>query len=62
MSRQNAPLTNFAVLQVLPLIAEACPQPGADAGSADGLRAVGSKIRRRKIDIRDFLESKAGKV
>jgi len=28
-SRKNAPLTNFAVLQALPMIAEANPQTGS---------------------------------
>ncbi len=42
----NAPLTNFAVLQALPLIAEANPQSDKEA----------------KQRIRDFLDRKTAKV
>jgi enoyl-CoA hydratase/carnithine racemase len=56
----NAPLTNFAVLQALPLIAEASPQVGF---MMEALTAtVAQSDKEAKERIRAFLERKAGKV
>jgi (methylthio)acryloyl-CoA hydratase len=57
---QNAPLTNFAVLQALPLIAEASPQAGLMLESL--MASVAQSDQEAKNRIRDFLEKKAGKV
>lgn len=56
----NAPLTNFAVLQALPLIAEASPQVGF---MMEALTAtVAQNDKEAKERIRAFLERKAGRV
>lgn len=57
---QNAPLTNFAVLQALPLIAESSPQAGLMLESL--MAAVAQSDQEAKNRIRDFLDNKAGKV
>jgi enoyl-CoA hydratase/carnithine racemase len=57
---QNAPLTNFAVLQALPLIAEASPQTGLMLEAL--MAGVAQSDQEAKARIRDFLERKAGKV
>ena len=57
---QNAPLTNFAVLQALPLIAEASPQTGLMLESL--MASVAQSDQEAKNRIRDFLEKKVGKV
>jgi enoyl-CoA hydratase/carnithine racemase len=57
---QNAPLTNFAVLQALPLIAEASPQTGLMLEAL--MASVAQSDQEAKNRIRDFLERKAGKV
>jgi len=57
---QNAPLTNFAVLQALPMIAEASPQTGLMLESL--MAAVAQSDQEAKNRIRDFLEKKIGKV
>ena len=56
----NAPLTNFAVLQALPLIAEANPQTGLMLEAL--MASVAQSDQEAKSRIRDFLERKAGKV
>ncbi|MDB5653222.1 MAG: enoyl-CoA hydratase [Tardiphaga sp.] len=57
---QNAPLTNFAVLQALPLIAEASPSAGLMLEAL--MASVAQSDQEAKTRIRDFLERKAGKV
>lgn len=57
---ENAPLTNFAVLQALPLIAEASPQTGLMLEAL--MASVAQSDQEAKNRIRDFLERKAGKV
>jgi (methylthio)acryloyl-CoA hydratase len=56
----NAPLTNFAVLQALPLIAEANPQTGLLMESLMATVAQSDKEAKRRI--RAFLERKTAKV
>jgi len=56
----NAPLTNFAVLQALPLIAEANPQTGLLMESLMATVAQSDKEAKRRI--RDFLDRKTAKV
>jgi enoyl-CoA hydratase/carnithine racemase len=56
----NAPLTNFAVLQALPMIAEANPQTGLLMESLMATVAQSDKEAKRRI--RDFLERKTAKV
>jgi (methylthio)acryloyl-CoA hydratase len=56
----NAPLTNFAVLQALPMIAEASPQVGLLMESLMATVAQGDK--EAKARIRAFLDHKAAKV
>ena len=57
---QNAPLTNFAVMQALPLIAEASPQTGLMLEAL--MASVAQSDQEAKSRIRDFLERKTGKV
>src|SRR6201985_151221 len=56
----NAPLTNFAVLQALPMIAEANPQAGLLMESLMATVAQSDKEAKRRI--RAFLDHKAAKV
>jgi enoyl-CoA hydratase/carnithine racemase len=56
----NAPLTNFAVLQALPLIAEANPQTGLLMESL--MATVAQSDQEAKRRIRAFLEHKTAKV
>jgi enoyl-CoA hydratase/carnithine racemase len=57
---KNAPLTNFAVLQALPLIAEANPQTGLLMESL--MATVAQSDKEAKLRIRAFLERKTAKV
>jgi enoyl-CoA hydratase/carnithine racemase len=57
---ENAPLTNYAVMQALPLIAEAAPQTGLLLESL--MAGVAQSDQEAKRRIQDFLERKAGKV
>ena len=57
---QNAPLTNFAVLQALPMIAESNPQAGLLMESL--MATVAQSDREAKARIRAFLDRKAAKV
>ncbi len=57
---QNAPLTNFAVLQALPMIAEANPQAGFIMEALMATVAQSDKEAKRRIN--DFLAHKAAKV
>ena len=56
----NAPLTNFAVLQALPMIADANPQTGLLMESLMATVAQSDKEAKRRI--RDFLDRKTAKV
>ena len=56
----NAPLTNFAVLQALPMIAEANPQTGLLMESLMATVAQSDKEAKRRI--RAFLDHKTSKV
>jgi enoyl-CoA hydratase/carnithine racemase len=56
----NAPLTNFAVLQALPMIAEANPQTGLLMESL--MATVAQSDKEAKTRIRAFLERKTAKV
>jgi enoyl-CoA hydratase/carnithine racemase len=56
----NAPLTNFAVLQALPMIAEANPQTGLLMESLMATVAQSDKEAKRRI--REFLDRKTAKV
>jgi (methylthio)acryloyl-CoA hydratase len=56
----NAPLTNFAVLQALPMIAEANPQTGLLMESL--MATVAQSDKEAKQRIRAFLEHKTAKV
>jgi (methylthio)acryloyl-CoA hydratase len=56
----NAPLTNFAVLQALPLIAEANPQTGLLMESL--MATVAQSDKEAKQRIRAFLDRKTAKV
>jgi enoyl-CoA hydratase/carnithine racemase len=56
----NAPLTNFAVLQALPMIAEANPQTGLLMESLMATVAQSDKEAKRRIG--EFLEHKTAKV
>jgi (methylthio)acryloyl-CoA hydratase len=56
----NAPLTNFAVLQALPMIAEANPQTGLLMESLMATVAQSDKEAKRRIS--DFLDRKTAKV
>src|SRR5437660_12767524 len=56
----NAPLTNFAVLQALPMIAEAHPKTGLLMESLMATLAQSDKEAKRRI--RDFLDRKTAKV
>ena len=56
----NAPLTNFAVLQALPLIAEANPQTGLLMESL--MAPVAQSDKEAKSRIRAFLDRKTAKV
>jgi enoyl-CoA hydratase/carnithine racemase len=57
---QNAPLTNFAVLQALPMIADASPQTGLLMESL--MATVAQSDKEAKSRIRDFLDRKTAKV
>ena len=57
---QNAPMTNFAVLQALPLIADASPQTGLLLESL--MAGVAQSDKEAKRRIQDFLDRKAAKV
>src|SRR5450432_4066737 len=57
---QNAPLTNFAVLQALPMIAEANPQTGLLMESL--MATVAQSDKEAKLRIRAFLDRKTAKV
>src|SRR5438477_2064617 len=56
----NAPLTNFAVIQALPMIAEANPQTGLLMESLMATVAQSDKEAKRRI--REFLDHKTAKV
>src|SRR5207247_8745645 len=56
----NASLTNFAVLQALPMIAEANPQTGLLMESL--MATVAQSDREAKQRIRAFLDRKTAKV
>ena len=56
----NAPLTNFAVLQALPMIAEANPQTGLLMESL--MATVAQSDQEAKTRIRAFLDHKTAKV
>jgi enoyl-CoA hydratase/carnithine racemase len=56
----NAPLTNFAVLQALPMIAEANPQTGLLMESL--MATVAQSDKEAKTRIRAFLDRKTAKV
>ena len=56
----NAPLTNFAVLQALPMIAEANPQTGLLMESL--MATVAQSDKEAKLRIRAFLDRKTAKV
>jgi enoyl-CoA hydratase/carnithine racemase len=56
----NAPLTNFAVLQALPMIAEANPQTGLLMESL--MATVAQSDQEAKQRIRAFLDHKTAKV
>lgn len=56
----NAPLTNFAVLQALPMIAEANPQTGLLMESL--MATVAQSDKEAKQRIRAFLDRKTAKV
>ena len=57
---ENAPLTNFAVLQALPMIAEANPQTGLLMESL--MATVAQSDQEAKNRIRAFLDRKTAKV
>jgi len=57
---QNAPMTNFAVLQALPMIADASPQTGLLLESL--MASIAQSDKEAKSRIRDFLDRKAAKV
>jgi len=57
---ENAPLTNFAVLQALPMIAEASPQTGLLMESL--MAAVAQSDQEAKKRMRAFLDHKAAKI
>ena len=57
---QNAPMTNFAVLQALPLIADASPQTGLLLESL--MAGVAQSDKEAKTRIQAFLDRKAAKV
>ncbi len=56
----NAPLTNFAVLHALPMIAESNPQAGLVMESL--MATVAQSDKEAKKRIRDFLDRKTAKV
>jgi (methylthio)acryloyl-CoA hydratase len=56
----NAPLTNFAVLQALPMIAESNPQTGLLMESL--MATVAQSDKEAKLRIRAFLDRKTAKV
>src|SRR5476651_2090914 len=57
---QNEPLTNFAVLQALPMIADANPQTGLLMESL--MATVAQSDKEAKLRIRAFLDRKTAKV
>ena len=56
----NAPMSNFAVLQALPRIAEQAPQEGLFTESL--VSAIAGSSPEAQQRLRDFLAKKAGKV
>ena len=56
----NAPLSNFAVIQALPRIADLSPSDGLFVESLMAAIAQGDEAAKQRI--RDFLEKRAGKV
>jgi enoyl-CoA hydratase/carnithine racemase len=56
----NAPLSNFAVIQALPRIAELAPSEGLFVESLVAAIAQGDPAAKERI--RAFLEGRAGKV
>jgi (methylthio)acryloyl-CoA hydratase len=56
----NAPLSNFAVVQALPRIAEAAPQEGLFMESL--MAAIAQGDEAAKVRLRAFLEGRAAKV
>ena len=57
---ENAPLTNFAILQALPRIAAASPETGLLMESLMSAIAQGSDEAKKRLA--DFLEKRAAKV
>src|SRR6201992_1078554 len=57
---KNAPLTNFAVLQALPMIGDANPQTGLLMESL--MATVAQSDKEEKLRIRAFLDRKTAKV
>ena len=57
---KNAPLTNFAVLQALPMIAEANPQTGLLMESL--MATVAQSDKEAKLRIKAFLDHKTAKI
>jgi enoyl-CoA hydratase/carnithine racemase len=57
---KNAPLSNFAIMHVLPRIAESDPASGSLAESL--MAAVASSSDEAKARLKDFLEKRANKV
>jgi enoyl-CoA hydratase/carnithine racemase len=57
---QNAPMTNFAVLQALPLIADASPQTGLLLEAL--MAGVAQSDKEAKSRIRAFLDRKTAKI
>jgi (methylthio)acryloyl-CoA hydratase len=56
----NAPLSNFAIMQVLPRIAESDPSSGSLTESL--MAAVASSSDEAKARLKDFLEKRGKKV
>ena len=57
---ENAPLSNFAVMHVLPRIAESDPSSGSLTESL--MAAVASSSDEAKARLKDFLEKRGKKV
>ena len=56
----NAPLSNYAITQALPRIAEMAPAEGLFVESL--MSAIAQGDEAAKLRVRDFLEKRAGKV
>ena len=56
----NAPLSNYAITQALPRIAEMAPAEGLFVESLMSAIAQGDEAAKQRV--RDFLEKRAGKV